>query len=634
MIKETGQPTKRGPQVIILAVFLAIALLACVDLTIDQSKTHPSDWRTRNVAQAAPLVGEYAPWDGERPNVINVAVQTADDDQVERGKNGDTDDADGAIGSAPTVMASISGLRPFGVPLQLTQQTEPSDTFTITFSSSGGTIRWITQEGQPVIASHPGWMNLDYVWNQGEALGFPRAIDDSTSADTMKVWMESGWPGTLYADCGWDAGCRYGDYVSTKPDRNLNVVKEVPLQSTFYVPIYDAFPGCRTEIPYPKPPCPIDSDACYHIVGFAAIEVPTHDAGEAQITARWVSKIRPNILYLRKAVTPSTARPGQVVTYTLRYTNHGPQVATGVVITDSVPILLTNLVYTYTGAPITATGSSSFTWQVRDLDVGGGGVITISAQIAADAPVGVLTNTATITATELDPTATSNTDRAKIDVVHLPGVALGPDHAGSADPGSIVTYTHVLTNTGDDPDLFTLDAASSQGWTVTLMDGAHSAGTLSLPLQLDAGAQTSFVVSITVPVDSSGLTDVTTITATSQADTSVRAAATDTTDVAVWAPNVPVLQAPPDRTVTAERVITFTWVPAATGIPPTVYNLKLDGSTVVTTTTTVSPTILSIGVHIWTVRAYNDFGHSDWAQAWQVEIVPHRIHLPLVLRGN
>jgi uncharacterized repeat protein (TIGR01451 family) len=633
-VKQTAQSKRHSPQGIILAVFFAIALLLCVDLTIDRSKTFPGHWRTQSIAHAASLVGEYAPWDGERPDVVNVAGRAADDGQVEHRKNGDTDDADGPISSAPPVMASISGLRPFGVPLRLTQQTEPSDTFTITFGTDGGTIKWVTREGQLVIVSHPGWMNLNYVWNEGETPGFPRAVDDDTSADTMKEGMASGWLGTLYADCEWDAGCRYGDYVSAKPDRNLTVVKEVPLQSTFYVPIYDAFPGCRTEIPYPKPPCPIDSDACYHIVGFAAIEVPTHDAGEAQITARWVSQVRPNILYLRKAVTPSTARPGQVITYTLRYANHGPQIATGVVITDDVPILLTNLVYTYAGAQITATASSSYTWQVRDLDVGEGGVITISAQVAADAIVGVLTNTATITAAELDLTSTSNTDRATVDVVHLPGVTLGPDHVDSADPGSVVTYTHVLTNTGDDPDLFTLDTVSSQGWTVTLMGGAHSAGTPSLPLQLDAGAQTTFVVSITVPGDSSGLTDVTTVTATSQADTSVWATANDTTHVAVWTPNVPVLQAPPNHTVTTDRAVTFTWIPATTGIPPTAYNLRLDGTSVITTTATVSPAILSIGLHTWTVRAYNDFGHSSWAETWQVEIVPHRIHLPLVLRDN
>jgi hypothetical protein len=81
----------------------------------------------------------------------------------------------------------------------------------------------------------------------------------------------------------------------------------------------------------------------------------------------------------------------------------------------------------------------------------------------------------------------------------------------------------------------------------------------------------------------------------------------------------PVLLSPPNGTVTTSQAITFAWT-AGAGTSPEGYNLKLD-ETVITTTGTTSPTILSLGVHTWTVRAYDASGYSDWTTpAWTVEI--------------
>jgi hypothetical protein len=106
------------------------------------------------------------------------------------------------------------------------------------------------------------------------------------------------------------------------------------------------------------------------------------------------------------------------------------------------------------------------------------------------------------------------------------------------------------------------------------------------------------------------------------------------TTVIALTPGVPILLAPQDGTITTSRAITFTWTPTGTGAIPVGYNLKLDGSIVITTTLTTSPTILPVGVHTWTVRAYNSFGYSAWASFWQVEVVRHDIYLPLLLQSR
>jgi fibronectin-binding autotransporter adhesin len=60
-----------------------------------------------------------------------------------------------------------------------------------------------------------------------------------------------------------------------------------------------------------------------------------------------------------KSVTPAIVAPNQVVTYTLTFTNTGPHPALDVLITDAVPITLTNVSYINAGAAITPTGSFS-----------------------------------------------------------------------------------------------------------------------------------------------------------------------------------------------------------------------------------------------------------------------------------
>ena len=76
---------------------------------------------------------------------------------------------------------------------------------------------------------------------------------------------------------------------------------------------------------------------------------------------------------------------------------------------------------------------------------------------------------------------------------------------------------------------------------------------------------------------------------------------------------------PPNGTVTTTRAITFEWQ-ANAGVSAEGYNVRVDGG-VITTTGTTSPTVLSVGVHTWTVRAYDRTGYSEWASpAWRVEV--------------
>ncbi len=104
----------------------------------------------------------------------------------------------------------------------------------------------------------------------------------------------------------------------------------------------------------------------------------------------------------------------------------------------------------------------------------------------------------------------------------LAGVLLAPDGDGSAQPGQTITYSHTLTNTGQNFDTYDITHHSNQGWTVT-----HPP-----TLTLDTAQTATLLVSINVPLDAvSGTTDITLITATSQADPTISDSVTNRTTV-------------------------------------------------------------------------------------------------------
>ena len=106
----------------------------------------------------------------------------------------------------------------------------------------------------------------------------------------------------------------------------------------------------------------------------------------------------------------------------------------------------------------------------------------------------------------------------------FPGsVQLAPDRSGSAAPGTFITYTHTLTNTGNCTATFGLVYTSSQGWALV---------SPNWPITLAPQGKQAVWVTITIPADAiSGTVDSTVVTATSQADVAVFASVVDTTTV-------------------------------------------------------------------------------------------------------
>lgn len=102
-------------------------------------------------------------------------------------------------------------------------------------------------------------------------------------------------------------------------------------------------------------------------------------------------------------------------------------------------------------------------------------------------------------------------------------VEIGPNQSSNADPGDVVAYTHVVSNTGTQDDTYTITLSIDQSFPITVNQ-------TSLPVT--GGMSATIVVSVTVPSTATGSTEaVASVTVTSVANSVVQATAVDTTTV-------------------------------------------------------------------------------------------------------
>jgi len=197
-----------------------------------------------------------------------------------------------------------------------------------------------------------------------------------------------------------------------------------------------------------------------------------------------------------------------------------------------------------------------------DLPPASAATITFQAQVEAGIPAGeIISNGIELT----DQLMSYTIAPAEIPIDSYYGVSLAPSPvAKSGKPGSLVTYTLQLTNTGNVTDTITLESTPAL-WGVTL---PFTQTTLAAFSSLD------LLIQVLVPVDAqAGEFDVVSITAASLGDPT----ATDASEL----------------TTTAESVFGFIFIPATdakSGVVGTVvdYSLHLTNTSNITETFTIT----------------------------------------------
>ena len=141
----------------------------------------------------------------------------------------------------------------------------------------------------------------------------------------------------------------------------------------------------------------------------------------------------------------SLAVAGTTLTYTLAVTNEGTSQATGVVLSDTIPVSTT---FAWASSAPSSNVGRNLAWSLPDLSPGAS--LTVSLAITIDqAASGTLVNQAGVVATETDVDADNNLATASTPVSQQSDLTLAGSTASSTvSAGHLISYTLVVSNTG------------------------------------------------------------------------------------------------------------------------------------------------------------------------------------------
>ncbi|HMZ19967.1 MAG TPA: DUF11 domain-containing protein [Blastocatellia bacterium] len=284
---------------------------------------------------------------------------------------------------------------------------------------------------------------------------------------------------------------------------------------------------------------------------------------------------------LRITKTSNTVKsvPGSQMTYAIVVTNNGPSAVSDATVTDNLPSILTNAIWTCTATAGSSCGTISGGGDISatvNLLSGGSATFTVTATISSTAS-GSLVNTATVAApsgvTDPNPGNNSSTDTRSL----APTADLSVTKSNGTTtlvPGAQTTYTVVVTNAG--PSAVTnagvtdiLPAALTMiSWTCTASAGSScgkSSGNVNLvnePVSLTVGGTATFAVTVTVSSQATGTVTNTASVAAPNGVTDPNSAndSASDTDTLVVTADLAITKTDNATTVTAGNQVTYTIV--------------------------------------------------------------------------
>jgi len=207
-------------------------------------------------------------------------------------------------------------------------------------------------------------------------------------------------------------------------------------------------------------------------------------------------------LTITKSVTPSTVWPSDRITYTLAYSNIGPDTATNIIISDAIPITLTDVAY-IGNPPIVLIEDTRYRWQVPDLAANGKGMITVTGVVSPGLTHNSrIASRVMITATN-DSSASNNSGQALVQVeIPQPELTLKKIVIPEvAQPGAVVTYILTIVNNG--PGVATDVVVSNPlpaglRSTESIMLGDTDSDTIGIYPSIDSGQQITLTYLVVV----------------------------------------------------------------------------------------------------------------------------------------
>ena len=284
-----------------------------------------------------------------------------------------------------------------------------------------------------------------------------------------------------------------------------------------------------------------------------AVTVVVTDAAQSSSAVTSSVAIAPQA-DLQIAVTDgqTSAIPGAAITYTIVVSNAGPSSVTGATVTDALPATLTGAAYTATatgGATGYAAGGVGNIGDTVNLPSGSTITYVLQATVLSTA-TGTLANTASVAVptgtTEINPANNSATDTDTL----APQADLqitSTDGQTSAVPGTVVTYTIIISNAG--PSSVT-GATVADTLPATLMTATYTAtatggatgfaaggvGNIGDIVYLPAGSTITYILQATVLSTATGTLANTASVAVPIGTTEINPANNSATDTDTFAP--------------------------------------------------------------------------------------------------
>jgi uncharacterized repeat protein (TIGR01451 family) len=256
---------------------------------------------------------------------------------------------------------------------------------------------------------------------------------------------------------------------------------------------------------------------------YARVEATLSESGEGSV---WFDDIYFGLstcLDIAKIDDPHGVLPGQLLTYTITYSNTGREGATGVQIVEAYD---TDVDF-QSAQPPPDIGSNL--WMIGALGPGVGGTITATVQVEDEAKDrNFLFNTVSILSNEtLEPI--SMTLPTRVITPDTCAIYVDPPFVtGHGRPGQVVRYGLTLRNAGERDGQAVLTAVSSEGWTFGFDPPTHT-----LPVSISKPV--SF--SLEIPAELSGRPqDVSLVTATLTCTNDQSATATGAVTTSVVVP--------------------------------------------------------------------------------------------------
>jgi uncharacterized repeat protein (TIGR01451 family) len=183
------------------------------------------------------------------------------------------------------------------------------------------------------------------------------------------------------------------------------------------------------------------------VTNTASVSATTNDPATANNTDDETTDVTAQAdLSIVKTDSVDPVNAGTDFSYTLAVSNAGPSTAQSLTVTDTLPAGLTFVSAAGTSWTCGETGGT-VTCTRASLAVGPAEIITIT--VTAPAQGGTVTNTASVSATTVDPATANNSDSETTDVAVVADLSVAKtDGQTVVAPGQSITYTITVANAG------------------------------------------------------------------------------------------------------------------------------------------------------------------------------------------